>query len=523
HGFTKLAQVQPQRVSTIPTKTAMWEARAAYDWFRTAPPYMRQNMAGIWGFDEKTMLAMTAGVDKFAEHYKKVQRSVGLDPEKAAENGNKLMTAWRSIWNTFTTIVEGALAKLLGPGGENLTALSNWFDEHAKQISDALSEITKGFLEALKGWKEGLGDVDWKEAGKGVAEFAKDIGHLVANLRDLTKWAVDAANAVNKFGQDTGLEWLLNKLAYYGPPNEHQGTGGPADAGAGDGEKPGFFRRAWNGTKKLFGMGAEAAPAGAGGRIGKAVQSENAKKALAALLGSGLPPEGVAAAMGSAQSESSFNPHAHNDVKGGHTGLFQWDSTRWPKIARWIKEHGGNPWDAGWQSRAYVAESAAKPGDQLYDTRRTEEGGRLLRESAGDIAKAMDGIRESERYGRGEEGGRGANARAWLPHVREAMRSHGGGLVSHRSANERAGRHHAEPQSTFNPADAWHTYQRGWAPGAQSFNNSSSSSSSAALHANTTINVHGGNADAGTIAQSVAANQSRVNANLIRNLQGAVA
>ncbi|WP_210302470.1 hypothetical protein, partial [Rhodoblastus sphagnicola] len=30
HGFTKLAQVQPQRVSTIPTKTAMWEARAAY-------------------------------------------------------------------------------------------------------------------------------------------------------------------------------------------------------------------------------------------------------------------------------------------------------------------------------------------------------------------------------------------------------------------------------------------------------------------------------------------------------------
>jgi hypothetical protein len=60
------------------------------------------------------------------------------------------------------------------------------------------------------------------------------------------------------------------------------------------------------------------------------------------------------------------------------------------------------------------------------------------------------------------------------------------------------------------------------APGHQSFNNNSSSSS-AALHANTTINVHGGNADAGTIAQSVAANQSRINANLIRNMQGAVA
>ncbi|MBB4199018.1 hypothetical protein GGD83_002829 [Rhodoblastus sphagnicola] len=43
HGFTKLAQVQPQRVSTIPTKTAMWEARAAYSASRllAAPQSMR--------------------------------------------------------------------------------------------------------------------------------------------------------------------------------------------------------------------------------------------------------------------------------------------------------------------------------------------------------------------------------------------------------------------------------------------------------------------------------------------------
>ncbi|MGU3541283.1 hypothetical protein, partial [Methylobacterium sp. A54F] len=38
-------------------------------------------------------------------------------------------------------------------------------------------------------------------------------------------------------------------------------------------------------------------------------------------------------------------------------------------------------------------------------------------QSKGDLASAMDGIRDIERYGIGEEGGRGANARGWLPRV----------------------------------------------------------------------------------------------------------
>jgi hypothetical protein len=60
------------------------------------------------------------------------------------------------------------------------------------------------------------------------------------------------------------------------------------------------------------------------------------------------------------------------------------------------------------------------------------------------------------------------------------------------------------------------------APGAQSFNDHSSNPT---IHApqNTTINVSSNGADARQIAQHVARGQSRLNADLIRNMQGAVA
>ncbi|TNC10413.1 hypothetical protein FF100_22335 [Methylobacterium terricola] len=52
----------------------------------------------------------------------------------------------------------------------------------------------------------------------------------------------------------------------------------------------------------------------------------------------------------------------------------------------------------------------------MYDHRRTARGGAILRNNPS-IDDAIHGVRESERFGPGEEGGRAAHARRWLPNL----------------------------------------------------------------------------------------------------------
>ena len=153
-------------------------------------------------------------------------------------------------------------------------------------------------------------------------------------------------------------------------------------------------------------------------QIGRLARNANAQAIIGELRKAGTyNDDAIAAIVGSMQTESTFNPRAHNNQKGGHTGLWQWDRERWPRIERWIRSQKGDPYDAAWQTKAWIAEHNAKPGDAIYDNRNTERGGAILRRNPS-LREAIEGVRQSERFGRGEEGGRAANAEKWLPHVR---------------------------------------------------------------------------------------------------------
>lgn len=152
------------------------------------------------------------------------------------------------------------------------------------------------------------------------------------------------------------------------------------------------------------------------GRVGKAAKSANALSMLDELKRSGMPLEGIAMTMGSAQAESSFDPGVINSI--GMKGLFQWDHTRWPKIAAWIKAHGGNITDPRWQVRAFIAEGTAKKGDAIYDSEATRRGFQKLMNAKGNFPMAQSGIADIERYGTGEAG-RGGMGRAWLKYILE--------------------------------------------------------------------------------------------------------
>ena len=152
----------------------------------------------------------------------------------------------------------------------------------------------------------------------------------------------------------------------------------------------------------------------------KAQQAANAAVIADELRKGGMPEEGVAAALGSMQSESGFNPRAHNNVNGGHDGLWQWDATRWAKVRDWILSQNGDPYDPRWQARAFMAEGNAHPGERIYDGPRTSAGYRKMMQSKGNLGMAVEGVYDSKRFGMGEEAGRAANAGAWLKSMPKA-------------------------------------------------------------------------------------------------------
>ena len=458
------------------------------DAFRRMPSYRRQAMAEAWGIDEKTMLAMVAGVDKFTAEYKKKMKEAGLDPEKAAEDGHKFMVAWRSIWATFGNVVDGALSKLMGTEGNGLIAFGAWFDKHSKEISDALSEMAKGFLSAFSGWQNGLGSLDWKTIGADVGIVARAFGLLVKALADLVVLLTNHPI----LGGMLGGAFIGSRGGIYGAiaGGVAGGAAGaylsdPAGADAAAGGAGNMLSRAWNWTKRQFGMGAKAdtgpigrdtGPLSSAGNLTKLINEEAAR--------AGIDPrimEGIRAGESAHGNhydvkddalESSWGPFQLNRRRGlgvdfeRETGLDVRNpatiaaQARW--VARYIKKHGG----ANGQWMGYRGPRDADPrwGDSGYKPAPTVVAPKTPPATAPTAAHWPNNY----------------DPNAWWRHVKAAP-----------------------------------------APGQQS-SIDNSSSSAATLHANTTINVTGG-ADPAEVGAHVARAQSRQNANLIRNLQGAVA
>lgn len=67
----------------------------------------------------------------------------------------------------------------------------------------------------------------------------------------------------------------------------------------------------------------------------------------------GVNDVGIAAVLGNAFAESSFNPNASN---GSHTGLFQWDKSRWSNLLGFAKERGMSPYSEVTQTQFLISE-----------------------------------------------------------------------------------------------------------------------------------------------------------------------
>jgi hypothetical protein len=367
--------------------------------------------AGMLGISEEDYKLVTDHIGQiraYRDEYNRTTRSLGVDSQKATEASQLF---WRSMTRLEATAsaLTDKLMISLAPAIEGIVRrINDWIaanpekvDKIMRGIGEATDAVTTG-LTKLADWfgndenQRAIGEF-WEKFNKYVGDSVKSITEILRLLGKLDKFLG------LKPGDD--LVGVMTSRALY------------LQSQAGAGEGGGDDRNWWQRHAPRALGGRDAPIPGGTARIGAAARNVNAQTIIGELRRAGYNDNAIAAIVGSMQTESGLNPAVpQNSYNRGHTGLWQWDRTRWPKIAKWISDRGGNPMDAAWQTRAWVAEHNARPGDAIYDHARTQRGGEILRNNP-TLDNAIHGVRESERFGPGEEGGRAANARGWLPHV----------------------------------------------------------------------------------------------------------
>lgn len=345
--------------------------------------------------------------------------------QKLTASWNALSQAITSVGRDIEVVFAPAVSSVLSWMEQWIAKNKGWLDQ---KIGDAIAAFATAVGEFVSSpefkelisyvsdpttwkpfsdWVHQMGQADtWKGFKGAVGWLAGQLHEIIAlikTIRDFSNWLDDKTGLHFEGAHDALLPAQKDKDALAEGPY--------VDLERESGFVP-RLKRAWK--NGIFGGG----PKDSHPRPGRlpADRQANAQAAIDELRKAGYNDNAIAAVIGSMQTESSFNPRAHNSVSGGHTGAWQWDSTRWPKIAAWIRSQGGDPADFRWQTKAWVAEHNARPGDAIYDTQKTEAGGAILRGNPS-LSAAVHGVQLSERFGVGEEGGRAANASNWLPRI----------------------------------------------------------------------------------------------------------
>jgi hypothetical protein len=352
--------------------------------------------AALPGIADALKALKDAGRDVDADYF---ARSLGLDAETAI--------ALEQGWAKFHADIERY--KRENPPDPTWVKQAQELTEGWNDAKKALQGFGRYFVETfsplMRHEMRLLVDILHGDLTKMLGDYKKIFGDLIGYLTG----ALGAiGDLTNNFYHKLYGKWLFDPAAQGpgGPADNDDASGGPRLPGAG-----GTGLRSRRGE----GVGNDAIRQRGSARIGKLAQSGNAKAVINELRSAGYNDNAIAAVVGSMQTESGLNPAVpENAYNRGHHGLWQWDSTRWSKISAWIRSRGGNPWDASWQAKAWIAEHNAKPGDAIYDGSSTAAGGAILRGNP-TLPQAVHGVRLSERFGPGEEGGRAIKAANWLP------------------------------------------------------------------------------------------------------------
>lgn len=159
----------------------------------TKPYYVSAQIAGVLGIDEKTFQVLVTQWPKikaFQEEYRKQAAAFGVDPDKAAESSNRLMTSFRELMLSVELVSQKIAVELQPTLTRYMEDLGTWFRDHSKDIERAILAIMKA-VEAL----------------------AVDLAALVKSLEPVTTAFGNMAKALG--AEDGGLKWALEAVLTY--------------------------------------------------------------------------------------------------------------------------------------------------------------------------------------------------------------------------------------------------------------------------------------------------------------------
>ncbi|ACB23980.1 phage tail tip lysozyme [Methylobacterium radiotolerans] len=378
--------------------------------------------AGLAGISEENynLISRQLGqIKAYRAEYDGMTKSLGVNSKDATDASMAFQRSLNRLQATASALSDKLLVSLAPAMKAIVDRFQDWIrsnPEKVERIMDGISRAVVWVAEKIGALVQSFtgsnGDEfmkRWEAFGERVRQFADNIERIANGIEKISRFLSWASGTKTPLGDPQRTADILNRMT------------AERDAAPRDDRR--WYEKVL--PKALGGKDAPTAPTAADGDgmrvrarrgLNRLARSGNVQAIVGELRQAGYKDNAIAAVVGSMETESSFNPRAANNQSGGHTGLWQWDRNRWPRVKNWIQSQGGDPYDAAWQTKAWVAEHNAKPGDPMYDHPRTARGGAILRSNP-TIEEAIHGVRESERFGPGEEGGRARHAREWLPQI----------------------------------------------------------------------------------------------------------
>lgn len=181
----------------------------------TKPYYVSRQFAEMVDIpDERTwntFVTQWPKVREFQKEYLERAKEFGLDPDKAADSSNKLMTSFRSLMGTIDVLSQKIVTDLQPILTKWLEAISAWFKDHREDIVAALRGIMKAVEQAARDFGK-LAEA-MKPVADGFMGLAKliagdDKGSLTAAFRVLLDF-ITGAFIVGTLASIGRLNWAL--------------------------------------------------------------------------------------------------------------------------------------------------------------------------------------------------------------------------------------------------------------------------------------------------------------------------
>ena len=346
---------------------------------------VRSYVGEMFGIDEHTLSALGKNVDVFADQYRASMKRAGLDPDKAAADGNKLATTWRQIGAAIDIIGAKVTSRLFSTQDNVFKQFLDFLDRNGDKIAEIIEKVVKAVIalatallqlltskdakDFLDGILSTLGSVDEK-----TGKWEASIDSLQTALKVfaayiLTTWVAKLLLAFRLVGAGwggllagfgiTGFAGagLLGGAAIAGaatasalPGQVAKGNVDPATGGALDSnpmgdigrENSGKLGRWWKNTMPTW-LGGEKSSVkdegtskttdlsgGRAARINPNLVSA-ARESWDFWKSKGLSDAAVAGLLGMEQGENNFKAHGYGD-NGAAYGTMMWRAPRRKQI-----------------------------------------------------------------------------------------------------------------------------------------------------------------------------------------------